>query len=64
MSNTTTIKLLEDSDAAIGVSSDGGAAALSFENLDSVRWLQVGPAKMRELASALVVAADQVEAAA
>lgn len=64
MNNTTTIKLLEDSDAAIGVSFDGGAAALSFENLDSVRWLQVGPAKMRELASALVVAADEVESGA
>jgi hypothetical protein len=64
MSNTTEIKLHDERDAVIGISSEDGVAALSFSGVDGLRWIQVGPEKMREIAKALEDAAAEVEAAA
>ena len=64
MSNMTGIKLHDEFDAVIGISSDDGVAALTFRGADGLRWIQVGPEKMREIAKALIEVADDAEAGA
>jgi hypothetical protein len=54
----------EKPSAVIGVDSGPGHAALTFENLGGLRWVQVEPTKFREFARALEDAAAEVEAAA
>jgi hypothetical protein len=52
----------EELPAVIGVESGPGFAALSFENIGGLRWVQVKPSKMREFARALEDAAAEMEA--
>ena len=69
MSITKQTKLIlterdEESDnpsAVIGVDSGPGFAALTFEEIGGLLWVQVKPAKLREFAKALEDAANAVE---
>jgi hypothetical protein len=64
MNTQTSIKFTDDHEAVIGIGSADGVASVSFSGVDNLRWIQITPDKMRELADAFKDAADTVEATA
>ena len=61
MNDDVTIRLDNSHEATISIGSTDGVASLLFE-IGALRWIQVTPKKMREIARALKDAADAVEA--
>lgn len=61
MSDETEIKFFDDHEARMRIRFTDGVAMLVFD-IGHLRWEQLPPAKLREIATAFNEAADKVEA--